>query len=181
MDKQDAEGSFKSGLPLVILLLIAVQLLCAFIFFSDFITEFSGFGTLDWHVFKEALASFALLAGIGFETYHLRNIFRRKAKLERSVGLASSALETIIRDHFDLWKLTHSERDIAALLVKGMSIAEIAGVRGSAEGTVKAHLNAIYRKANVRSRSDLMSTIMDTLVEKPLLPGASPAERPHRA
>ena len=170
MDKQGPEGTFNSGLPLVILLLIAVQLLCAVVFFWDFLSEFSGLDTLDWHVFKEALASFALLAGIGFETLYLRNIFRRKASLERSVGLASSALETIIQDHFDLWKLTHSERDIAALLVKGLSIAEIASVRGSAEGTVKAHLNAIYRKANVRSRSDLMSTIMDTLVEKPLLP-----------
>jgi DNA-binding CsgD family transcriptional regulator len=173
MDKQDPEGTIKSGLPLVILLLIAVQLLCAVVFFWDFLSEFSGFDTLDWHVFKEALASFALLAGIGFETHYLRNIFRRKASLERSVGLASSALETIIQDHFDLWKLTHSERDIAALLVKGLSIAEIASVRGSAEGTVKAHLNAIYRKANVRSRSDLMSTIMDTLVERPLLPADS--------
>ena len=170
MDRQGPEGTFNSGLPLVILLLIAVQLLCAVVFFWDFLSEFSGLDTLDWHVFKEALASFALLAGIGFETLYLRNIFRRKASLERSVGLASSALETIIQDHFDLWKLTHSERDIAALLVKGLSIAEIASVRGSAEGTVKAHLNAIYRKANVRSRSDLMSTIMDTLVERPLLP-----------
>lgn len=162
----------RAGIPFAILVLIGVQLLCAFVFFSDFVTEFHGFDTLDWHVSKEALATLALVAGIGFEIYFLRDLFRRKESLERSVELASSALETIKDDHFDVWKLTPGERDIASLLVKGLSIAEIADARGSAQGTVKAHLNSIYRKANVRSRSDLMSTILDTLVDAPLLPSS---------
>ena len=61
----------------------------------------------------------------------------------------------------------------AALMVKGLSIAEIAKVRGSAEGTVKAHLNAIYRKAEARNRAEVLSNIMDSLIGKPLL-GAAP-------
>ena len=97
------------------------------------------------------------------------HLLRRKASLERSVGLASSALQGVIENHFDEWKLTASERDVAGLMVKGLSIAEIAGVRGSAEGTVKAHLNGIYRKANARNRAEVLSLIMDTLIDKPLL------------
>ena len=84
-------------------------------------------------------------------------------------------LHSVIESHFDDWKLTVSERDVAALMVKGLSIAEIANVRGSAEGTVKAQLNAIYRKANARNRAEVLSHIMDTLIDKPLLEPAAQA------
>lgn len=83
--------------------------------------------------------------------------------------MASSELQDIIQNHFDTWKLTASERDVAALMIKGLSISEIAAVRGSAEGTVKAHLNAIYRKSNARNRAEVLSHIMDTLIDRPLL------------
>lgn len=159
----------KTGVPFVLFVLVAAQLLCGFIFLLDMITEFPGWALLDWHLWREALATIVLLAGVVFEIAYLRNLLRNKASLERSVGLASSALQDIVENHFAEWKLTASERDVAYLLVKGLSISEIAQVRGTAEGTVKAHLNAIYRKANARSRAEVMSTIMDALVEKPLL------------
>jgi DNA-binding NarL/FixJ family response regulator len=89
------------------------------------------------------------------------------------VALASSELQSVIESHFEQWKLTASERDVAALMVKGLSIAEIAKVRGSAEGTVKAHLNAIYRKAEARNRAEVLSNIMDALIDKPLLSAPS--------
>lgn len=163
------ETLMKIGLPAIITVLIAAQLLCVLVFLIDVIAEFPGWSNVNWHFTREALATLALFGGIVFETWYLRTTLRRKASLERSVGLASSALQGIIESHFDQWKLTASERDIAFLLVKGLSIAEIAQVRGSAEGTVKAHLNAIYRKAKARNRAEVMSTIMDTLVDKPLL------------
>lgn len=159
----------KNRLPVLIMALIAAQVVCAGVFFMDVMKDLVELGGPDWTLFPEALASLALFVGIAFEAVYLVHLVRRKASLERSVGLASSALQTVIEDHFDEWKLTASERDVAGLMVKGLSIAEIAGVRGSAEGTVKAHLNAIYRKANARNRAEVLSHIMDTLIDKPLL------------
>lgn len=162
----------KTGLPGLIIGLIAAQVICAVIFMADVITDVSEMAVLDWHLLPEALASLALFVGIGFEVVYLLHLLQRKASLERSVGLASSALQSVIEGHFDEWKLTASERDVAGLMVKGLSIAEIASVRGSADGTVKAHLNAIYRKANARNRAEVLSHIMDTLIDRPLLPPA---------
>lgn len=159
----------KTGLPALILGLIAAQLICAVIFLVDVLADFSAVTAMDWHLVPEAMASLALFVGIGFEAVYLVHLLQRKASLERSVGMASAALQTVIESHFDEWKLTASERDVAALMVKGLSISEIATVRGSAEGTVKAHLNAIYRKANARNRAEVLSHIMDTLIDKPLL------------
>jgi DNA-binding CsgD family transcriptional regulator len=163
----------KTGFPTLIVGVIAAQLICAAIFLVDVVTDLAEGTTLGWHLAPEALASLALFVGIGLETVFLLQLLQRKASLERSVGMASSALQDVIESHFTEWKLTASERDVAALMVKGLSIAEIAQVRGSAEGTVKAHLNAIYRKASARNRAEVLSHIMDTLIDKPLLTPAS--------
>jgi DNA-binding CsgD family transcriptional regulator len=160
----------KTGLPSLIMGLIAVQVICAAVFLIDVLTDINELSVLSWQLLPEALASIGLFVGIAFEVVFLMHLLRRKASLERSVGMASSALQSVIEGHFDDWKLTPSERDVAALMVKGLSISEIAEVRGSAEGTVKAHLNAIYRKANARNRAEVLSHIMDTMIDKPLLP-----------
>ena len=65
--------------------------------------------------------------------------------------------------------LTPAERDVAGFTIKGYSIAEIAQLRGSAEGTVKTHLNAIYRKAGVTGRGQLVSLLVEDLFRAPLL------------
>ena len=160
----------KTGLPSLIMGLIAVQVICAAVFLIDVLTDINELSVLSWQLLPEALASIGLFVGIAFEVVFLMHLLRRKASLERSVGMASAALQSVIEGHFDDWKLTPSERDVAALMVKGLSISEIAEVRGSAEGTVKAHLNAIYRKANARNRAEVLSHIMDTMIDKPLLP-----------
>ncbi|MCX7349546.1 MAG: helix-turn-helix transcriptional regulator [Alphaproteobacteria bacterium] len=159
----------KIRLPVLIMAMIAAQVICALVFFVDVMRDVATLGGPDWSMLPEALASLALFFGIAFEGVFLVHLLRRKASLERSVGLASSALQGVIESHFDEWKLTASERDVASLMVKGLSISEIAGVRGSAEGTVKAHLNAIYRKANARNRAEVLSHIMDAMIDKPLL------------
>jgi len=162
----------KTGIPTLVIALIGAQVLCALVFLMDVAWDISEAGGLTRHLWPEALASLALLAGIGFEIVYLLQLLQRKASLERSVGMASSELQDIIQNHFDTWKLTASERDVAALMIKGLSISEIAAVRGSAEGTVKAHLNAIYRKSNARNRAEVLSHIMDTLIDRPLLQSA---------
>ena len=49
--------------------------------------------------------------------------------------------------------------------IKGFSTAEIAGFRDVSEGTVKAQTNAIYRKAGVAGRPQLLSLFIDELIE----------------
>ena len=55
-------------------------------------------------------------------------------------------------ERFDDWALTPAERDVALFALKGLSLAEIARLRSTSQGTVKAQTNAIYRKAGVTGR-----------------------------
>ena len=163
----------KSGRPTLVIVLVVVQVVCAGVFLADVVSDVGELQGSWWPMLPEALASIALLLGIAFEVIYLKQLLQRKASLENSVKLASSSLQTVIESHFDAWNLTPAERDVAALMVKGLSISEIANVRGSAEGTIKAHLNAIYRKSDARNRAEVLSHIMDTLIDKPLLSSAS--------
>lgn len=53
--------------------------------------------------------------------------------------------------------LTPKESEILVLLSKGFRYKEIAEKQGITEGTVKTHINAIYKKLQVQSRTDALN------------------------
>ena len=56
---------------------------------------------------------------------------------------------------------------MALFAIKGMSTPEIAALRNTSEGTVKAQTNAIYRKAGVTGRPQLLSLFIEDLIDPP--------------
>lgn len=62
-------------------------------------------------------------------------------------------------------KLTGRQNDVAALLVKGLTNAEIASALGIAEGTVKTHMSAIFDVLEVTNRTEAVLAIQEDLAE----------------
>lgn len=153
--------------PAILVPLIVVQSLCAIVFLGDIIGDVlvPDVGEDEGrHVIFEILATFGLIAAIFFEIRILKRLTQQRARLETALSDAQSAVFDVIEAQFDLWALSPAERDVATFLVKGLSTAEIAEMRGSKEGTVKAQLNAIYRKSGCANRSEVMSQLIDTLM-----------------
>lgn len=149
-------------------ILIAGQLLCTAIFLGDVTAD--GFEMAwppfsDPHFIVEFLAAFGLIAGVLVEIRVLTGLLRRKAHLEEQLSVAAGAFHDIMEARFRDWALTPSEADVATFTLKGMSIAEIAALRGTADGTVKAQLGAIYRKAGVNSRGALLGLFVEDLMQ----------------
>jgi DNA-binding CsgD family transcriptional regulator len=65
---------------------------------------------------------------------------------------------------FDEWALTRAERDVAVFAIKGLTVQEIARLRETSEGTVKAQTAAIYRKAGVSGRPQLLSLFIEDMM-----------------
>ena len=65
---------------------------------------------------------------------------------------------------FDDWNLSLSEREVALLLIKGLTIVEIAEVRNTMAGTIKSQSNAIYRKGAVNGRNELVAYFVEDLL-----------------
>lgn len=145
-----------------------VQALCAFFFVSDILSSFFGFQTapISWEM-RELLeigAAFGLILGLIIGGMMLRRALRERYMAEEQLRRASGAFMDLLQERFGEWGLTPSEKDVALFAIKGMSTAEIAALRSTSEGTVKAQTNAIYRKAGVSGRSQLLSLFIEDLM-----------------
>jgi DNA-binding CsgD family transcriptional regulator len=68
---------------------------------------------------------------------------------------------------FERWALSPAEKEVALLLLKGLSHKELAEVRSITEATARQQARAVYRKAGLSGRSELAAFFLEDL----LLPG----------
>lgn len=152
--------------------LIVVQVFCAIFFIGDVLEDavlLGGFANMNLHLFVELIASLVLLIAIAVEIKTMMAMHARQKATEKSMAVARGALHDVIEGYFSEWALTPAEKDVAGFVIKGSSISEIAMMREAAEGTVKTQLNAVYRKAKVSGRSQLVSLLIEDLMDQPLL------------
>ena len=154
-------------------LLAGIAALIAFDLVSDYRA-----GTRAVHLLVE-LATMALaLAGVAGLLQRLRLAHREATRL--GVDLKAARAEALrfrqdahallrglgeaIDQQFGRWSLTPAEREVALLLLKGLSHREIAHARVTAESTVRQQALAVYRKASLRGRSDLAAFFLEDLL-----------------
>lgn len=174
--------------PWVFGVILTVQSLCGVFFVSDILLTASGmrYAPIPW-TYREVMeigAAVGLVLGVVLGAILLRASLRRTSSMERSLRAASGAFMEIVEERFVEWGLTPAERDVALFALKGMSTAEIADLRRTSQGTVKAQTNAIYRKAGVSGRAQLLSLFVDELmgeaVARPAATGSTAEDQPPR-
>lgn len=146
--------------------IIAVQALCAVFFLGDVITDaLTGQGgPIEMHLGLEALAAMALIAGVLAMMLELRRVIDRMEAMDRGLRLARGEVATLVEGFFERWGLTPSERDVAMMILKGLDNDEIARLRGTAPGTVRAQSAKVYAKSGVEGRAQLFAFFMEELM-----------------
>ena len=158
----------------LVIAIFLVQAVCTVFFVSDIFLTLFGFRSapLSWQT-RELLeigAALGLVLGVILGALALRRMHRRRIEAEQKLRVASGAFMQLLDDRFGDWGLTPAESDVALFAIKGLSTGEIARLRGTSEGTVKAQTNAIYRKAGVTGRPQLLSLFIDDLMDDGLVP-----------
>ncbi len=169
-ERTDAEGRGKLRRRLF-LLAASLQLGCGLIFVNDLRSEWAA---LDPHILSEIAGILALAFGAALSLHEYRRLLRRNARIERALDTAVGGFQQSIERHFAEWDLTRAERDVALLTIKGLGIPEIARLRNTAVGTVKAQNAAIYRKAGVSGRAELISALIEELIAGIDISGQTP-------
>jgi DNA-binding CsgD family transcriptional regulator len=77
-------------------------------------------------------------------------------------------LGVAIASQFSAWGLSDAESDVGLLLLKGLSLQEIADLRETSERTVREQARAVYRKSQLSGRSALSAYFLEDL-----LPGSA--------
>lgn len=159
------------------LVIAAVLAAVALLVGTDLIND-SREGVIIWHLILEG--SVALLALTGF-FYVLRDSFSLKKRLEREIDDFSKfkreaeawrlesrkyvdGLSKSIDHQLTKWKLSTAEKEVAFLLLKGMSLKEIAEIRKTAEKTARVQSMAIYSKSGLAGRSELSAFFLEDLL-----------------
>lgn len=75
-----------------------------------------------------------------------------------------NGLGEAIEAQFGRWHLTDAEREVALLLLKGLSHREIAAVRATTERTIRAQSRALYAKAGLTGRAALSAFFLEDLL-----------------
>ena len=120
-------------------------------------------------VLMECLVASGLVLGVALGGRYARDLLRQAQHQETVIHAARGEMSALIEQRFREWELSRAEAEVALFALKGSSIAEIAAMRNSAEGTVRSQLSQIYAKAEVKNQPALMAVFIDDLVD-PLIP-----------
>jgi DNA-binding CsgD family transcriptional regulator len=164
---------------IALVVVVAVQGLCSLFFIWDILAGLFGLRRtpISWEAREliEIGAALGLLLGVVLGAVLLVRTIRHNRRMEGQIRRAKTAFAEVLEQRFSEWGLTPSERDVAWFTIKGMSLAEIARLRQTSEGTVKAQSNAIYRKSGVSGRTQLLSLFLEDLMDD------APADEPRKS
>ena len=151
---------------------LLIQSVAAVFFVGDAISDLLADAPGRHSVF-ESLVALALMLGVVFGAFALRQTLLRMRVQDTALAAASGALAEVIAAQFTAWRLTPAERDVGLFALKGLDVAEIADLRGAAQGTVRAQLARIYAKADVTGRAQFAAVFVEELLGG-VTPGAVP-------
>jgi DNA-binding CsgD family transcriptional regulator len=142
---------------------LLVQTMGTVFFVGDVIGDLRA-DPISSHFIFEAVVTAALVLGILFGTFALRRTIELLRAQEQALAVARGALSDVIDRQFQAWGLTPAECDVGLLALKGLDIADIADLRGAAQGTVRAQLTRIYSKAGVSGRAQFAAFFVEDLL-----------------
>ncbi|HYX36444.1 MAG TPA: helix-turn-helix transcriptional regulator [Oligoflexus sp.] len=145
-------------------------------------------GVSATHLYLEFICGFMGLAAI-FIIWHqrivplegaLRTTEGKRLALEqqldefrRSIAPFAANIRHEVVRQFSVWNLTAAEKETAFLLLKGLSLKDIAVVRNVSEKTVKQHNLTIYQKSGLAGRAELSAFFLQDLLTIPETDGST--------
>jgi DNA-binding CsgD family transcriptional regulator len=162
------------GIRLLLLVTLVANLIFLVIDISDDIHEHMGLH----HLLPELLTVFGTIVLVIALADTLLQQRQHNVRLQSRIGELEGEVENwrqrtanhvqglslAIDEQFSAWGLTSAEKEIALLLLKGLSNKEIAEVRQTSEHTVKQQSSAVYRKSALSTRSELSAFFLEDLL-----------------
>lgn len=163
-----------------LLLFSAAPILAVALVGLDYLVDpdVSGVGELVVDVIEKTLLVGAMIAvalmvvkvnAVARDTRELKGDIAT-ARLESAAWRARSrkllaSLSEAIQDQFEEWNLTPAEADIAGLMLKGLSLKDIAALRDTSEATIRQQAQGVYRKSGLSNRAQVAAYFLEDLYD----------------
>lgn len=104
--------------------------------------------------------AFLGIVSLAQNTRQASHISNEEARTDELMNMQLEDLTTVrIDEALGAYDLTGRERDVAALAMRNLSIAQIAERLAISPSTVSYHLTGVYRKTGIQSKADLPSLV----------------------
>lgn len=161
---------------------ITIQILATLFFSWELWSDVLGLRTtpIPWELseFIQTFASLGLMLGTFTGIYLLAMSSRRIERLDSQMAAATGNYQFHLERLFHDWALSGAERSVAIFAMKGFSNAEIAGLRKTSVATIKSQMNAIFRKAGLENRQQLIAYLVEELLSGVALQPVEPVGQP---
>lgn len=141
-------------------------------------------GTTGIHVVIEVLMMLASAIGVFYFWNQLRIVRQSERELGRELkktreeaSLWEEAeqhllknLREAINKQFMQWDFSPTDKEIAFFLLKGLSLKEIARLRGSTFNSIRQQAHVLYSKAGLGGRAELSAFFLGGLLQKDVAP-----------
>ena len=155
----------------------AILVFIAVLTFIDIYNDYLD-GVALWHISIETIVGLTALAVVYYlikSHITMQHTVEKEKRLSNELNLEAQkwkhvsktyldGLSVEINKQLDIWELTEAEKRVAFLLLKGLSIKEIADLRKTSEKTVRTQANSIYSKSGLPGRSALSAFFLEDLL-----------------
>jgi DNA-binding CsgD family transcriptional regulator len=147
-------------------------------------------GTTVFHVLFELLLGLAAAVGAFLFWNRLRSDRQATRNLKRNLQEAHSEatrwqeeehdllnnLWKVVNKQFTNWEFSPTDKEIAIYLLKGLSLKEIALLRGTTCASTRQQAYLIYRKAGLGGRAELSAFFLRGLLQSDVAPNEATSE-----
>tara|TARA_B110001454_G_C12723192_1_gene435855 strand:- start:21164 stop:21694 length:531 start_codon:yes stop_codon:yes gene_type:complete len=158
----------------VVIILSVVAFMVGIDIFTDSVE-----GVPNWHLLVEGSTGLAALFGIFYFLkgsltlqHQLTDSMKENVKLTNVADAWKNEAQKYIvglSNSIDLqlskWNLTSAEKEVALLLLKGLSIKEIGEIRNTTEKTARVQAISVYSKSGLSGRSELAAFFLEDLLQ----------------
>lgn len=133
-------------------------------FLYDIITDILKGEDSYLHLITEGFIFLATSIVLTQEVLRVLQLRKNLRQEEGKVARLSGELSKVIKKDFEEWKLSESEKEVAILLIKGLSMSEIGELRGVKEKSVRQQATSIYAKSKCPNRHELAAKFIEDLL-----------------
>ena len=162
------------GKDTVLILVFAIVLIAIC---DDIVSDLSN-GAVTEHMVKDAFVVGLSMLAIAWLMWGLHRQRLEISSLQQELETANSSqlqpkkyvlearkkLGNVVSRQFSEWLLTGSETEVGWLLLKGLSLKEIALLRNTQEKTVRQQASSIYKKAGVSGRHSFSAWFIEDIL-----------------
>ena len=133
-------------------------------FVVDVITDIINNAPRDIHFYLEGFFVIALVYILIFQIKEIRTMEVEIKTSHQELEVLKGGLTREIEKLFNSWQLTPSEKEVAWLILKGISYSDIAKVKDISKRTVDQHSGSIFKKSNSINRHEFVSGFIEEIL-----------------